>query len=797
MFIDSSEISLIETLLTIASKKESGILYLSNQTCYDEQDILKDENNIKIFLESGSFATAYSEENNLLKIIDKLKLVSERKLNLIKAYNEEKIIETHLQGVYEFRQKDIKTIFKWQVVYFYSLLSSNFRYFYFEKQNSNNIPWQELTSYRGKIITLLKDFLEQQYLPSNWIELLPDKNISLQVINREQKFLFEEDKLLNDFYTLINPNLNLIQTAKCLKISLEQTQRIALFFKLIGLVRETYPEDALLKLTRRFLPVKTEISNFNLPVLNWKSCLIFLSYLIGGEFLIIFLLSSGFFQYWEFKTFDSFVRLRGTKNSQKVVLVTQTEEDLNFFKNYPITDAQFAQVLSNIQKNSPAAVGVDIYRNLLVPPGEDKLQQVYQTMPNLIGTYKQVDPKINPPSGLNKIGFADVVPDEDDVIRRNLLSVTDENEGVHLSLGLLMSLLYLEQKDISFSQQDDGTTVLGDLAIERLNNSSGFYWRGDTGGYQILLNTRYQLDDFPSLTWQQVYEDKIPPNFFQDKIVILGAIAPSLNDFFETSFTANKEDRTPGLVLHANAVENIVGAVLGEHPLLQVLSKKEELLIIVGWGIIGFLQGCIFLILNQRKPQPSVYFIFLFLGTVLSLFFINFSLFLQGLLLQFWVNLGSFTLPYCLTIFKFSSLVKALVYRDKIGFYNQQYFEYVYEQYLQAFYSDKVTFFVSEVIFSSSFLKEANLKKLYLDLTNLLGNRGYVFRYSHNKFLVLMENVTGKEIKNLKLYLEESLNISKEEISTTLSSVKVGLQFNTVSSLLLHLSKHRKDIKAT
>ena len=110
-----------------------------------------------------------------------------------------------------------------------------------------------------------------------------------------------------------------------------------------------------------------------------------------------------------------------------------------------------ARSLTNLVRYKPRVIGLDLYRDLPVPPGNEELQKLFASTPNLIGIEKIVGAKIPPPPLLeksNQIGFADQIFDRDGVIRRGLLSVRTDN-GIDYSFALRLALEYLQPEGIS------------------------------------------------------------------------------------------------------------------------------------------------------------------------------------------------------------------------------------------------------------------------------------------------------------------------------------------------------------
>lgn len=87
----------------------------------------------------------------------------------------------------------------------------------------------------------------------------------------------------------------------------------------------------------------------------------------------------------ELAALDQFFHLRPYEAPEEhITIIAIDETSLHQAGSWPISD-QKAQVLSKLNSYKPRAIGWDIYRDLPVQPGHDKLVATYKAMPNLIG----------------------------------------------------------------------------------------------------------------------------------------------------------------------------------------------------------------------------------------------------------------------------------------------------------------------------------------------------------------------------------------------------------------------------
>ncbi|HEY9838203.1 MAG TPA: CHASE2 domain-containing protein, partial [Vampirovibrionales bacterium] len=300
--------------------------------------------------------------------------------------------------------------------------------------------------------------------------------------------------------------------------------------------------------------------------------------------LVIFANSAGFFQLLEWATLDLFFRNRPPEPTDpRIVIVTIDEADITELGQWPMPDAVLAQLLETITTYQPRVIGIDLYRNFRVEPGSERLRQVFESTPNLIGIEKVVGNSVKASPILEKLGLvamADLVLDPDGKVRRSLLSVVTDEGETKLSLSARMSLMYLEAEGIALEAVDSDSSELqlGQARFIPLEGNEGGYVRADTGGYQIFLNYKGTEQNFHQISMRDILSSRIPPDLLRDRIVLVGVTAESLNDLFLTPYSAygNSLIRMPGVVIHANAIAQILSAALEGRPFIQVWSDSLE-----------------------------------------------------------------------------------------------------------------------------------------------------------------------------------------------------------------------------
>lgn len=297
----------------------------------------------------------------------------------------------------------------------------------------------------------------------------------------------------------------------------------------------------------------------------------------------------GGLQRFELFIFDSLVRLKADESQDpRLVIVGITERDIQLY-GHPLSDAKVADILGIIQQHDPEVVGLDIYRKTEHPPGHAALQRQLKAA-NLIaitnvGTDAAID-QVPPPDEVpwQRIGFNDLSIDPDGVIRRGLLFV-NAPERPYYSFALRSTLAYLPPDDTSFTHDENALYINGH-AIPRLAAESGGYDHADNRGFQTLLRFRSQSAPAKVLSVQDVLEGRFSETQFEDKIVLIGSVAPSLKDEFFTPYSANRENqfKMAGVVVHAQIISQLLDIAEGRAAQYTFLPPIGELLWLAAWA---------------------------------------------------------------------------------------------------------------------------------------------------------------------------------------------------------------------
>lgn len=336
---------------------------------------------------------------------------------------------------------------------------------------------------------------------------------------------------------------------------------------------------------------------------------------VGVTVGVIGLQFTGIFQLLEWAMLNQWFRWRSPENrAVPIVLVTIDEVDIQWLGRWPMTDTQLAAVLNRLKAARPTAIGLDLYRDLPIEPGHAELLQVFRTTPNLFGIQKAIGnptgPAVPPPPVLGdrgQIGINDLLLDADGTVRRNLLSIGDDQQEM-MALGTRLALVYLETQKIKPRRSENPNQVqLGQAHFERLHpNTGGYVWL-DTGGFQTLANFLRIPGGFPAVSLRAVMLGQIPPSVFRDKLVFIGVKAESTwGDRFYTPFTTGSKTTWAGVELHANVAAQIITSAREGRPLLRGLPEAGEWGWILVWAGVGTILGWALRSLGQAIVLISV-----------------------------------------------------------------------------------------------------------------------------------------------------------------------------------------------
>lgn len=325
--------------------------------------------------------------------------------------------------------------------------------------------------------------------------------------------------------------------------------------------------------------------------------------------LVVVLRELGWTESLELLIYDELTQWRAiAEPDDRLLIVGVTEEDIQAQQRYPLSDETIYELLQKLEAHEPRVIGLDIYRDIPQNPGREELMAYLQGEDNRTVTVCQLsrgedDIGVPPPPEVpnSHLGFADVVIDEDGVIRRSLLwgkPFPSSQCQVKQAFSLQLTRHYLRDENID-ARTSEGTLMLGSVPLERLQPNTGGYQGVDAEGYQILL--KYHSPDrvAPKVTLTDVLQENVDPSWIRDRIILIGVTAPSLNDFFYTPYSGGQETnhQMAGVEIHAQMISQLLNAALDGQPLMSTWSDRVEILWILGWAAVGA-------VLSWKIPRP-------------------------------------------------------------------------------------------------------------------------------------------------------------------------------------------------
>ena len=334
---------------------------------------------------------------------------------------------------------------------------------------------------------------------------------------------------------------------------------------------------------------------------------------LGGlaVLIVLALRHFGWLEATELAVYDQSVRWRSNAIEQptEVAVIGFTDADLARW-GWPVPDEVLNTLIQNATAAGAAVIGVDVYRDIGVPPGSDELDKTLRENPSVVGVMKYPSDQgagvAAPPSIVeadkNRVGFTDMVLDEDGFVRRGLLYLAGRG-NVESSLSLQSVRLHLKSQGIVPvpAAKDDPVLKLGATVFRPLTTNFGGFHEIDAQGYQFLLDFRRAPSEIPFVVSSDLFDNKTDPAVIEGKILLVGVTSEQVKDHFILPVSGSSSQRaTFGVFLHALATDQILRLASGAGAPTRSLSQwQESLLIVVLTALVAFAAA--------RRRRPSAY----------------------------------------------------------------------------------------------------------------------------------------------------------------------------------------------
>ena len=305
----------------------------------------------------------------------------------------------------------------------------------------------------------------------------------------------------------------------------------------------------------------------------------------------------GLTEWVELRVHDQWLSIQARQPYESpIAVVAVTEADIQALPSYPIPDANMAIALQKILEHEPRAIGIDVFRDKPVPPGRDQLNDVLANNENIFVIRKFGSPVtgemgVSPPEVLadtEQVGFNDLVVDEDGIIRRALIFITDDQDNFHVSFAMRLAVGFLIHNDIYPEPDADNPDLmrLGKYLFKPFEPNDGMYVDADAAGHQFRLDFR-SVHHLPVFSMGDLLADKLPDDALKGKVVVFGIRAVSVPIFHPTS--ANR--RMPDVEIHGHITDQLIrSAQLGDQS-VRPIADWQEIAVIVILSLVGGLLG--------------------------------------------------------------------------------------------------------------------------------------------------------------------------------------------------------------
>ena len=479
------------------------------------------------------------------------------------------------------------------------------------------------------------DSLLEKHIVKDWED--KDNPVHLKHI---RDYLLSDKKLLRLYQKVLKKGevkFNNSQVQMSLKLSgivLKKRDKLVVFNKIYQKIFNLgWVEEQLAKLE----------NNLDLPKPRRLSVSLTIASLVWAGVMGIRAL--GWLQPFELNEFDRLIRWRPKeKPDPHILIVEATQADITKFGiGGTLKDGILADIIKKINALQPAIIGLDLWREKAVDSQVD-----YENLLAFLANNQKIiaacstsenspnKPGTRPPAGVQKkrLGFTDVVVDNGqfDILRRHLMFMAIENKDpcqTWHSLSARVALNFLAIKGIKPENISSESLRIGDVILRQLRKGKGIYQIVDDGGFQILLNYRNSdsIDNKVAeiISISDVLDREINDSLVKDKVVLIGITDRTSGDKFYTPYSkiqSSNQKQTPGVIIHAHKVSQIISAVLYGRPLIASWSWWLEWLWIFAWSVFV----CV---ISRHFFRGFLFFLFVG-GNIIVLYSVSLFVLIQG-----------------------------------------------------------------------------------------------------------------------------------------------------------------------
>jgi adenylate cyclase len=269
----------------------------------------------------------------------------------------------------------------------------------------------------------------------------------------------------------------------------------------------------------------------------------------------------------EMSLYDAWFRLRGTSDpGQQVVVVAMDESSIERIGPPAWPRTVHAQLLAKLAQAKIVAFDLTFgaakdpeqdqaFADAIAAQGKVILISKFYFEKDENGDITQIPelPLQDFAASAAGIGFANMPTDTDQVVRHTTLVDTNSFDVPFPSFA---TAIILASQDSSYED-----LMIGDGFLQ-------------AGKYKVPIDRRYQAmpafwgprGTFKTISYADILEGKVSPDYFKDKIVLVGSTTQDEHDYFSTPFTTSNMVKsgaleTPGVEVHAAVVQSYLSQI--------------------------------------------------------------------------------------------------------------------------------------------------------------------------------------------------------------------------------------------
>jgi adenylate cyclase len=239
-------------------------------------------------------------------------------------------------------------------------------------------------------------------------------------------------------------------------------------------------------------------------------------------------------------TIDTRFSIRGAERPHSNIVVVKIEDSTfqELGQQWPFPRATHARVLARILADHPAAIAYDVQFTEASSHGEKDDLAMLDALDKHHGL------TVFSTTETDTTGHTRFLGSPEGTKLLGLVGARAANGLFPFDPGGL-----IRRMSRTIGHLDTLAVATGQLVTHRPVPASAFSIGGtDWIDYAGPVNT------FPSVSFAQVYENRLPPGYFRGKIAVIGATAPSLQDIHPTS----TDGQMPGPEIQANAIDTVL-----------------------------------------------------------------------------------------------------------------------------------------------------------------------------------------------------------------------------------------------